>query len=273
MTVAFGHKLDDPYVALARLPAGLMLDVGAAVGHMSRSMRRRSPQSRVIAFEPNSANWPHFDRTNGADDQVTLIKAAVGDKAGALRFSTAQKIVATEGKWAQYAGGSSIGKVAEDGDIEVPVVTIDDTIGNQEVIFCKIDVQGFEGKVLQGAQRAIRERRIKVLLVEFMLYPEIFPLLEGYTCFSQEWTVIPRTNKKLPPPDMSSWDIGEEKQLSTGKASYKAWPKTHPHDPIEFTSFQRDENAKIGRCWTDLIFVAPDFVETFLAAAMTKAAT
>lgn len=275
MKIENGQDLANPYDALAGIPAGLMMDIGAAVGHTSRKMRRRSPRSRVIAFEPNPANWPHFEKTNGADRQIELIKAAVGDQKGTVRFSTAQKIEATEGKWASFAGGSSIGKVSAEGDIEVPVVTIDDLLRERqegEVVFCKIDVQGYEANVLKGAHRAIQERRIKLLLIEFMLYPEIFPLLDGYRCFSQEWSLIPRTNKRLPDPDMSSWNLGEAKQMSTGKTSYKSWPKSLPEDPTQFVAFQEAENAKIGRCWTDLLFVAPDFAEQFLAAA-TKPTT
>lgn len=266
MEIQFGRNLPDVYDALTRLPPGLCLDVGAAIGHTARKMRRRSPGSRVIAFEPFPANWPHFEKIHNTDPQVSLVKAAVGDRPARLRFACPQQIDASSERWSEFVGGSSIGKVSADGDIEVPSVTIDDTLGNAEVLFCKIDVQGYERKVLEGAQHALNARRIKILLIEFMLYRDIFPLLEGYKAFSQEWIIIPRTSPCAAPPDLSNWDLGEPRPLSTGKLARRGWPKEHPTDSDAFADFQEAENAKVGRCWTDILFVAPDFLETYKKA-------
>jgi FkbM family methyltransferase len=271
MQVQDGRSLADAYDSLSRLPPGLLLDVGAAVGGTTRKMRKRSPESRVMAFEPNPANWPHFERQHDGDERVRLIKAAVSDEPGTVRFAARHAIEASNERWAEFAGASSIGRVQEDGEVEVPAVTLDDMLGEQTALFCKIDVQGFEAHVLRGAQQAIRDRRIKVLLVEFMLYPEIFPLLDGYACFSQEWNVIPRINPRMP-PDFAAWDLGPGKPLSTGKIAHRSWPKSHPTDPAEFVAFQEAQNAKVGRCWTDLLFVSPDFVATYMEAALAPKA-
>jgi precorrin-6B methylase 2 len=48
----FGERSTSVYDVLAHLEPGLMLDVGAASGGTTALMLRRSPQSRVIAFEP-----------------------------------------------------------------------------------------------------------------------------------------------------------------------------------------------------------------------------
>lgn len=267
MHIQSGRAFASVYDTLTRLPSGLLLDVGAAVGGTTKKMRLTSPGSEVVAFEPNPANWPHFERRHGDDPMVKLEKAAVSDEPGVVRFAARHAISADDPRWAQYAGGSSIGRVQEDGEIEIPAVRLDDVLGDREALFCKIDVQGFEPQVIRGAHRAIRDRRIKIFQVEFMTYREIFPMLEGYACFDQEWSIIPRT-AKANPPDLAAWDLGEGRMLSVGKMKYPGWPKVHPEGDTEaFMAFQLEQNARLGRCWVDLLFVAPDYLETYREAA------
>lgn len=263
MEIRDGRHLGDAYEALAFLPPGLLLDIGAATGATAAKMVRRSPQSTVQAYEPNPNNWPHFERTLEQYPQITLNRAAMADVSGMVRFAARHSIEAGNSGWASVAGGSNIGHVDPDGEFEVPAVTIDDEIGDREVLFTKIDVQGYEENVLKGAKRALQDRRLKMIQAEFMLYESIFPLLEGYVCFSQEWFVLPRTKE----PDLSDWELGHERTTSTGRLAYRdSWPLNRPTDSVELVKFQAEQNAKAGRCWTDLLFVAPDFVDEFVQA-------
>lgn len=270
MRIQPGQRLGDPVKALQNLDPGILIDVGAAVGATTRKMRRFSKGSQILSFEPNPGNWEHFERTIGDDPNVTLHKAAVGDTSGTLRFSTGKPIEGSNKRWSEFAGGSSIGKVAADGDVEVEVVRLDDVIGERTALYCKIDVQGFETQVLRGMKRAIKDKRVKVFQIEYMQYPEIFSLLEGYKCFSQEWIVIPRINPKKP-PIIEGWQLGEGRPLSTGKIAHRGWPIETPETPEAFNAFQAEQNEKIGRCWTDLLFVADDFVAPFTDAAAKSA--
>ena len=262
MQIRSGKHLATTYETLSRLEPGLLLDVGAAVGGTAHKMQRAPPDSTVIAFEPNPANWPHFEKRNGANPNIQLMKAALSNEQGAVKFASRHSISGDDPRWAKYAGGSSIGRVQDDGDIDIPAITLDDVLGDRTALFCKIDVQGFEPKVLQGARRAISERRIKFFLIEFMLYDKVLSSMQDYIGYDQEWLVIPRTNTKLP-PDLASWDLTNPRNLSIGKTAYSGWPKTHPEDIMKF---QKEQNAMVGRCWTDLLFIAPDFVDRYLAA-------
>lgn len=55
---------------LAHLPTGRMLDMGAAVGHYTKVMRRFSPSSPVTAFEPFPGNIPRFIKNVGPDPEA-----------------------------------------------------------------------------------------------------------------------------------------------------------------------------------------------------------
>jgi FkbM family methyltransferase len=65
------------YAIVGRLDPGLMLDVGAAAGLVTRKFLDASPQSRVIAFEPFPGNMRFLRERVGADPRVTIIEKAV----------------------------------------------------------------------------------------------------------------------------------------------------------------------------------------------------
>jgi hypothetical protein len=49
----------------------------------------------------------------------------------------------------------------------VPTTTLDDVIGERQIAGVKIDTEGCERIVLQGAQRALAEKRIRLLQIEW----------------------------------------------------------------------------------------------------------
>ena len=53
------------------------------------------------------------------------------------------------------------------GNVEAKIVTIDSVIENRTVSGLKIDVEGFEIEVLRGCARALSERRIRLVQLEW----------------------------------------------------------------------------------------------------------
>ena len=70
-------KTSSVYQRLANLEPGLMLDVGAAAGHMSRLMLRHSPRSHVIAFEPFPGNWRFLEDTVAAAVKRSVVSESI----------------------------------------------------------------------------------------------------------------------------------------------------------------------------------------------------
>jgi FkbM family methyltransferase len=108
------------------------LDVGCRVGEFSRYLQRDF--KHVYSFDPNL--WPNF-RYNVDLDKVTHYQCALGDDIGEIRM---------------YGGMHS-----ERTGVKcktVPVFTID-MFDFDNVDYLKIDVEGFEKKVLIGAQETI----------------------------------------------------------------------------------------------------------------------
>jgi FkbM family methyltransferase len=136
-----------------------MLDVGANVG--TSLLGAASSGHRVLAFEPASINVAYLNSTicaNNLQHVVELVQAAVGERSGTVAFfshpSRGDNSAMTE------AGGSlNIGGVLE--RIVVPLTSIDDYISNHpnwiasECAYVKVDVQGNELRVLEGAQKLL----------------------------------------------------------------------------------------------------------------------
>jgi len=152
-------------VTLVR-PKSVVIDVGANLGLMSVPVLQACATCRVVSFEPSPSSLPYLERT-AADsahrDRWTVVGKAVGDRAGELDF-----VVGSQ-RDALYEGFRSGDRIAGGRVIKVPVTTLDEewrAWGEPDVSLIKIDVEGGEAAVMNGAT-ALLERRHPVILVEW----------------------------------------------------------------------------------------------------------
>ena len=144
------------YFKLAK-QAQLVLDIGANTGLFAMLACAANPNARVLAFEPVPFVYERTAgniRINGWEERCTVYNQAVSDRAGKAQFHVptqqglpASSSLNTEG-FRGYKGTL----------IEVEVVTIDSVIPpGKKVDLAKIDVEGFEDKVLEGMRRVLAE--------------------------------------------------------------------------------------------------------------------
>jgi FkbM family methyltransferase len=133
----------------------LFLDVGANVG--TYTIWAAECGAEVVALEP-AADTYRLLRENVALNgyQVTTIQAAAGVECGTARFT---------------AGLDAVNRLDPDGPVETRLVTIDSLIGGRNVAGMKVDVEGSEIDVLQGCARALSERRIGLIQLEWNAVP------------------------------------------------------------------------------------------------------
>ena len=148
----------EPYlvnlIPLHVKPGTTVIDAGAHIGtHTVTMARAAGRKGRVYSFEPQKKLYRelvHNLRINGLGNVVPL-RFAVGDRPGMVEMSKSAK--GNEGGTAIGAGGD-----------KVELRTID-SFGFRNVSFMKIDVEGFEDHVLDGAAQTIRTQH-PALLVE-----------------------------------------------------------------------------------------------------------
>lgn len=129
---------------------GTALDIGANVGLWSRDLTKHF--ARVIAFEPVAVFRECLERNvSGANFVVSPL--ALGDQ------DTQATMIITEGN-----SGHSHLDPAKMGTGDVQVVRLDN-LNMTDVDYIKIDCEGYEYRVLQGAEQTIK-RCCPVVVVE-----------------------------------------------------------------------------------------------------------
>lgn len=149
-------------------PGDLFLDVGAATGAMTVPISAGRPGVRTVAFEPRRSAARTLRETLAKNhlDRVEVHEVAVADRSGTAPFAELGFDETGERPWqpemsALANPGIAASTVVDQYD--VPVVTLDeffagrpDAVGVRAV---KIDVEGFEVKVLAGAARLLARAR------------------------------------------------------------------------------------------------------------------
>jgi len=136
----------------------LVFDIGAHVGDRIAAFRRLG--CRVVAVEPQPAAFRFLRMVYGRRSAVSLVNAAVSDRAGTLtlRLNLGNPTVSTASTaFIEAARGASGWEGQHWGEtIDVRAVTLDDLIGAHGVPdFAKIDVEGFEHQALLGLNRPL----------------------------------------------------------------------------------------------------------------------
>lgn len=156
-----------------------ILDVGANVGQFALAATTRFPDAVIHSFEPVPDVAETLRRNVEGARAITVHSAALGAYTGSLRFhrnafthlSSALPLNAEQKQ--MYGAGPSE-------EITVPVHRLDEllpTLGVNDPVLLKLDVQGFESEVLAGAAGVLAQIPYVVLEVSFR------PLYQGQASF------------------------------------------------------------------------------------------
>jgi len=155
---------------------GAFLDIGAHIGYYSLYMLPRVTE--VYAFEPDPRVRQLLEANVSNRPKITVIPSAVGSTPGRARFT--------------LEGDSAISHLADEHDdvtklIHVEVVTVDSFVQTRglTVEAIKIDVEGHDTEVIQGALKVLSEQQ-PLVLTEAKPDPALFALSRqvGYRVFA-----------------------------------------------------------------------------------------
>ncbi len=153
------------------VPGSVLVDVGANVG-MYTVLAAVTKQVKVHAFEPESQNYALLNQNiaaNRLSDQVAAYPLALSNEVAARRLYLAE-----------FGAGGSCHTFGEDVGFDLKPrshafaqgsfsVTLDQLIKSGAVPvpdYIKIDVDGFEHKVIEGARETLANPKVKEILVE-----------------------------------------------------------------------------------------------------------
>lgn len=145
-------------------PGDCAVDAGAHIGFFTIQMAAMVGDSgRVYAFEPFDANADLLAQSimeNRFETRVTLRRAAVGAASGTATLTFPQETLNTGGAYLLRPGTAPLG-----GNLEktIAVVALDAVDLRRPVRFIKMDVEGAEPLVLDGARRILEEDRPTIL--------------------------------------------------------------------------------------------------------------
>jgi len=131
----------------------VVYDIGAHCGYYALLASGLVGQGMVFAFEPSPGNVRqlrfHCEANQCAN--VTILETAISDYSGNARFDN--------------QAGSGVGHLSATGAIEVPVTTLDALVARLPLpTVIKIDVEGEEVAVLEGARQVIAKTKPAIFL-------------------------------------------------------------------------------------------------------------
>lgn len=139
---------------------GLVLDVGANAGQFGRELRQNGYRKTIVSFEPLSAAYARLEEAASGDPDWQCKQLALGETSGPRPLNVATN----EGASSSFLPmadelGSSAPSVTYEGVETVEVTTLDelapDLFTGDEPVWLKLDVQGYELRVLEGATRTL----------------------------------------------------------------------------------------------------------------------
>jgi FkbM family methyltransferase len=149
--------------------SSVFVDIGANMGMFSL-LAAVLRNSRVFAFEPAAQNYGLFNRNiarNGLDRNITAFCVALSNRAGFDRlhlssmefggsgnsFDGRESLTPSATSFNQGSFSTTLDQLVADGAIPVPD-------------YIKIDVDGLEPKILEGADATLGNLRLKSILIE-----------------------------------------------------------------------------------------------------------
>jgi len=177
------------YAYVASLGIRTVIDVGAHTGEFARMIKTVLPEAAIYSFEPLKAEFQRLQQQMQNGAAFMAFNYAVGDQNGTVEIHRSS-----------YAQSSSLRQMTQLHKDAFPVSAghtveivevrrLDDVLREFELkseILIKIDVQGYEDKVIAGAPETIDKAKAIIIEVSFRelyegqpLFETIFEMLSG----------------------------------------------------------------------------------------------
>lgn len=154
----------------------LIVDVGAHVGSVALEYRELFPHATIHCFEPFPLSYQELQHNVGGDARICCHPFAVSDKEGtdvlnANLSSATNSLLLTDKRGSSYWGEGLFDTTSQ---VEIDTTTIDVFTREKGILnvdILKLDVQGLEYAVLNGAKDMLSNQRVSLIYTELILGP------------------------------------------------------------------------------------------------------
>ncbi len=159
-----------------------VVDVGANVGRWAAAVRRLGFDGPLVSLEPVESAYVELCRRSAADPSWTAMRVAAGERCGeatihvARSTSTSSLLAVNDYYRNRYEGSHPVG------DETVELVTLDsirDRLPDGRRLLLKVDTQGYDMKVLDGATELLT--RVAALQTELSLQANYHGVTNSWT--------------------------------------------------------------------------------------------
>jgi FkbM family methyltransferase len=182
----------------------VIFDVGAHNGNSVKRYKKLFDKPIIHCFEPISDDLNTIKNNYPNDHKLFLNNVGVGDKRGYLKFNINTKRNTSSFKnlipnttWIKKSSKrfNVNDKKFTIKEQNTKIITLDDYVNEKNISYIdilKIDTQGFEDKVILGAQNLLKNNRIKLIQLE-LIFSEIYE--EPLQIYDIEKILIPNNYK------------------------------------------------------------------------------
>lgn len=177
----------DPLKWLSKYEIKTVLDIGANTGQFAKEIRMKLPQVKIYSFEPLKDCYEQLVQNMKADGNFKAYDFAVGETNSRQEinrsvYSPSSSLLLMENLHEEMYPHTKGGTKEE-----IEVKRLDDVFQNfdlEKEILVKIDVQGYEEKVLKGGKNLISKAKIVILENSFA------ELYKGQALFEQIYDIM-----------------------------------------------------------------------------------
>ena len=142
-----------------------VLDIGAHVGQSALRYHSWFPQAKIYSFEPVSATYSTLEENLAGLDRIETRKIAFGSD----NYETDMILKDNPLSMTNSLKTTNVEPISQSTSERVAVRTIDSFLDEHDISvvdFLKIDTEGYELEVLEGARNALGDGRIRVIFCE-----------------------------------------------------------------------------------------------------------
>lgn len=199
------ENLQGEYPWLKEFGFKTILDIGANEGQFADKMHALFPKTKIYSFEPIPEAFTQLEKNFKNVPEIEGVNLALGDSTGEITFNVNESSASSSFLHLAETHTKSFDFAVKTNPIQVKVDTLDNVMNQKQIqlpMLIKIDVQGFEDKVIKGGINTLKKADMIICEVSFTeLYKDQLLFDDTYKVFKDLGFSYAGSTEQLRSPD------------------------------------------------------------------------